>query len=700
MYRLESQNMRIGFDAQARLVMLAIAEGNIISAAPETSFRMIFKRGENWENTVVSAGQEFTVTAEKNALLFHTDTLIHSGGTVDIGLTLTARLDGDTVRFSAEIDNREPDAWVTDFEYPYIGVVRTLSEGPRSKGPDLLFPIQSGMRVQDIGHFLSGHKSRKVGLSNFGSGPCREITNCSFGTTYPGYASMQWMALEGDGRSLFLQSHDADHHVTDLRVLGAPGDDGDVTLVMDKLAFVRSGEVWQAPDAVLSLYEGTWHRGADIYSQWAKTWRPTHEKPEWVKNMNGYYLVIMKQQFGVEMWPYNTIPKLYELAKDTGCDTVGLFGWYDSGHDNQYPDLKVSESLGGARALTDGIREVQQAGGSVTLYYQGHLIDTTTDFYKNGGDRYVCRSKDGIPYLEWYNKAHNSSYLKYYTNKSFATSCPCCPEWQELMKEKADWVQSFGPDGILYDQIGGMPPRPCFDERHPHPKGKPSLSMPGGRKLLMDGIQRRTKELDSQFGFFSEHITDVYSAYLDGVHGISSYPSGEGDWGSGTESIHNYPELFRYCFPETIITIRNPRPYIEKRAVNYACVYGFRFEMEIRYDADCEDVLTRRYERENTYAKKAGDLRRRHWELLGLGRFVDSLPLKQDNVAVLAKAFESADKLAVVMWNDTELPQKVNLEVPGWSLEAVDSPEGPREGPPRTMEPQQLIVQLFGRDKA
>ena len=166
MYRLESQNMRIGFDAQARLVMLAIAEGNIISAAPETSFRMIFKRGENWENTVVSAGQEFTVTAEKNALLFHTDTLIHSGGTVDIGLTLTARLDGDTVRFSAEIDNREPDAWVTDFEYPYIGVVRTLSEGPRGKGPDLLFPIQSGMRVQDIGQFLSGHKSRKVGSSN------------------------------------------------------------------------------------------------------------------------------------------------------------------------------------------------------------------------------------------------------------------------------------------------------------------------------------------------------------------------------------------------------------------------------------------------------------------------------------------------------------------------------------------------------
>ena len=31
MYRLESQNMRIGFDAQARPVMLAIAEGKNLS---------------------------------------------------------------------------------------------------------------------------------------------------------------------------------------------------------------------------------------------------------------------------------------------------------------------------------------------------------------------------------------------------------------------------------------------------------------------------------------------------------------------------------------------------------------------------------------------------------------------------------------------------------------------------------------------
>ncbi len=698
MWKLENQNIQIGFDGQARLSLLSMGGGNAIAAPSSTSFKLVFKKGENWENTVVSGGQSFTVREEPGAVTFTARTLEYSGGTAQIGLRLTVRLDGEHLRFSAEIDNREPDAWVTDFEYPYIGVVRSL--GGDGAGPDLLFPIQSGMRVPDVGRFLSGHGDSEVGSTTFGFGPSREIGNCSFGTTYPGYASMQWMALEGSGRTLFLQSQDADHHVTDLRVLGAPTAEGDITLVLDKLAFVREGETWQAPDAVLSFYAGSWHKGADLYAGWAKTWRPSHEKPEWVKNMNGYYLVIMKQQFGTEMWPYHTIPKLYELAKATGCDTVGLFGWYDSGHDNQYPDLKVSESLGGAQALKDGIRQVQEEGGSVTLYYQGHLIDTTTEFYQNGGDQYVCRSKDGIPYLEWYNKAHNSTYLKYFTNKSFATSCPCCPEWRELMEEKAEWVRSFGPDGVLYDQIGGMPPRPCFDERHPHPKGKPSLSMPGGRKLLMDGIQRRTKELDSQYGFFSEHITDVYSAYLDGVHGISSYPSGEGDWGSGAKGVHNCPELFRYCFPETIITIRNPRPYLEKRAVNYACAYGFRFELEVRYDGDCDDVLSGRYAQENLYAKQAGDLRRRHWDLLGLGRFVDGLPLRWENEAVLAKAFENGDRMAVVLWNDSGGPQDVRLEAPGWEAGSVDSTEGPLPALPESMEPQQLLVQVFRRRNA
>ncbi|NMB96563.1 MAG: hypothetical protein GYA02_08120, partial [Clostridiaceae bacterium] len=363
--------------------------------------------------------QEFSVAEKENGLEFIVNKMSVKDTKVDISLRMAVSLEGESLVFDADIINNETDTLITDFDYPVIGNIRTLAGGK----PALLWPRQCGQKYINIGDYLTCLE------------PSGKIAGDKMSMTYPGDGSMQWMALEEKDQVLYFSSHDSDFYSTELCVMGSDSDLGAVALTIDKMPFIKYGETWKAPSSVIKLYTGTWHHGVRDYINWSKNWKKTYSKPKWVKDMMGYYLVINKQQYGTEMWKYDTLPQLYKLAVDTGCDTLGLFGWYDSGHDNQYPELKVSDSLGGEQALKDNIKKVQKEGGNVTLYFQGHLIDVTTDYYKNVGCNYEAKNHWGVPYYEQYSKYYYSSFLKNYTFKTFATACPSCTEWQQLMEE-------------------------------------------------------------------------------------------------------------------------------------------------------------------------------------------------------------------------------------------------------------------------
>ncbi len=694
MYRLQNEFLTAEFDDQARLTFLANqGQGieNILDTPAADSFQLVFRKGDDWENAVFGRNQTFTVKAGPDELVFTCGDCLAQRAAAKITVVLRVRLDGPHLCFSATLENLD-EVLVTDFTYPMVGVIRSLGG---QKPPGLLMPNHCGECYPNVGEYLSQ------------MAPSREAHPQSIVLSYPGGhgrgASMQWMALTDDAHTLAFSGRDPLFYTSEFRVEGSAADRGAITMMLTKLPFVKQGEQWEAPPVLLSLYRGSWHLAAREYREWAETWRNVHPVPEWIRNMRGYFLVINKQQFGAEMWRYDELPALYERAQAHGFDTLGLFGWYDSGHDNQYPDLKVSETLGGADCLRENIRKVQQAGGHVTLYQQGHLMDITTDYYKNGGYRYESVSRWGMPYFEEYNKSHKSEFLQFFTNKVFSNACPSCPEWQELMEEKTDFAASFGADGVLFDQIGGMYAYPCFNESHPHAHGKPSLSMSQGRIRLLDRIQKRTKEKDPEFCFMTEHVTDLYSAYVDCLHGmhLSAFPQGAREkLAEGTEpGCINYPELFRYCFPATAVTLRNPRPYVSPREANYAFLFGLKMEMEVRYQADKNDLLADRWPEYREYAKKVDTLRARYWDIFSRGEYRDIDPLENPDTGLLAKAYVKGNCMVTALWNDSEQAIALHgLQAPGWKFKEASDPENTFSQMPEELAAGDIMAVLYEKE--
>lgn len=688
-YIIEDAQIKIGVDQQGCIVHLENKTGNtgnVIDYPANGIFGMVCKRGDNWEDVVFPEKQHYQVTQKGNTITIKIDKITTRDATSNVLIVMTIGLNEGKITFNAEIDNRQQDLTVTDFIYPQIGVIKTLAGGK----PDLLWPNQSGVLYSNVGDYLSNMSATRQSPNSI---------SAVYPAGYPGGVSMQWMALIDKDQCLYFSGRDDDFYASTLRVNGSSEQRGSILLSIDRFAFVKPGEKWQNPASILMLYTGSWRKGADEYRTWASSWRKEREQAEWVKNMTGYFLVINKQQYGDEMWSYDKLPQLYEMAKAHGCDVLGLFGWYETGHDNMYPDIDAGQTLGGRKTLTENIRKVQAAGGNVTLYHQGHLMDVNAPFYKETGHRIESKSFWGVPYYEKYNKYHNSDFLKHFTSKTFSTVCPSCPEWHDLMVEKTEFIASFGPNGVLFDQIGGMSPNPCFDDTHPHKNGKPSLSYANGRIQLLGKIHHKAKTIDREFAFFTEHICDVYSQFADCLHGIGVAPGGEGNRTvyeeRKTATVINYPELFRYCFPKTVITLRNPFPYIHPRVANYALTFGFRYEMELRYLDDCDYVLEDRTPEWKEYAAKITALRKKYRDVLGHGKFVDEEYIQIKNRKVIAKSFLKDEYLAVVLWNDNKSDQKIDLQVDGFTLIEASTVDKTMKELPDILKSQEVVVAYF-----
>lgn len=547
------------------------------------------------------------------------------GRVFDIALTLTVvREEDGTLSFAVEIANRS-SVRVNELQYPLIGLEHTSGDFAED---EFVAPVGLGFRSHDP------YRTAQSGHTEYMAADYKTVWRVF---SYPGEMSMPWFGIESGGHFLYLGRHSALWRQCAFLLGSGPREESahEVILAAASYPAVRPGETLCLDGFVLAEFAGDWRRGADCYRAWAERSWYTPRHSDFAK-IDGWQRVILKTQYGEILHTYADLPAMYREGARRGIPMLLVFAWWVEGMDNGYPAYRPDPALGGEEGLRDAIRTVHAEGGTVILYANGHLIDVRSDFAREHPDAQMI-DIDGNAYREAYRFANNGTLLRY-GNKSFVTGCYGAAAWREKILEIERRHLALGSDGTFFDQLG-INFYFCFDERHDH----------GARIDLDPELRLRTAEkmrgmLAKGQYFGTEWAIDRFAGIMDFIHGCGFGQSFSED---------AYPAVFRYTFPETIVSNRFLHDEREgwKRHLNYAFLHGLIFDVSIyRGRAPSLEIVP-------VYAAYLGTLtalRRRYIDFFTRGRY--DLPAESLPERVRAVRYTLGDREITVFWNDSDVP--------------------------------------------
>lgn len=584
--------------------------------------------GKNRELAVYGSRQAAPeiIRTDKGFTLIYPTLLAEDGSIHDIRLTLKAEPDEDgAVHFSFEVKNHSK-ARVNEIQYPLLDFSNV--EGDMEK--DVLYlPDGLGRRVQNP------HLDTQLSHTEY---MAADYVNIVKMYKYPGQLSMPWCVLESGKHALYLASHSKIWRQISIITETEPREETENRFIMGIASYpaVERNETLSYDGFTLALFDGDWREGARMYRKWAESeWLTPIVHKKSIEKLNGWQRIIMKHQFGEIYYKYDDLPRLFRAGKKYGINMILLFAWWEEGMDNGYPNYMPSSDLGGAEALTRAIKTINDEGGQVILYANGHIIDISTDYYKTEGYKYTTKDIDLNDYREHYMFSNSGTILKM-GNKSFAAGCYGTKEWPQKIMEIEKRHLSLGSNGTFFDQLGcGF--YLCFDKSHSHGNRidiDPELRLPTAKKI-------QSSLSDDQW-FGTEWVVDRMSPHVDFTHGC----------GCGmTYTPDAYPYLFRYAFPEIITSnrfIHDEKKGFEKH-LNYAFVFGLIYDVSIyRCRATLEDAPGF-----GEYVKKLVDVRRKYLKHFIYGKF--DLPSMKLPDKVWGAEYSFDGDTVIALWNDTDV---------------------------------------------
>jgi hypothetical protein len=552
---------------------------------------------------------------------------------LDIALALTYRLKGDEIELQAKIENHSNET-VKEIWFPFISGFKKIAP---QLTDHLTLPMTVGAILDEPAKNLPYERFvTRAGGKFFANEGWPH-----YPLPYPGVASMAWMDFFNQAEGLYLGVHDAHCPTTALLARGRT-DLKDFQLGFARYPFVLPGEKWESAIYALKLHTGDWHEGARCYREFMASRGSSVTAPDWIRAMPGVQGAFHIQQNKRIVNSYESLLDIFRTNQKSGLNLpLFVFAWFKTGHDSDYPEYEPDPRLGGAAALKKVIETIKAEGGKVILYTQGRLIDKKTDFYKQIGSQICLKNEDGVEYIDEYSFNESGTI---YPGKIFALACPSTEQWYETLRKQIDMVMELGASGILFDQIAGDPPFLCFDKSHPH--SKPDMAFDGKVELLKR-LQDYAASRDPEFVIMSELACDAYLSCVDLSHGYATHPE------PGNASLRNYPELYKYTFPQHRITSRGANTIF---ALNYVFAAGLMLESFSMLQSP-----------ERDYLQSLMKLRVKLGRFFAEGKFIDTDGFRFEPEVLVGKAFltNTGDEKAIVIFNPLKHSVRAALDVDG-----------------------------------
>lgn len=589
-------------------------------------WRIIHNRGDDLE---VAVEQQDVPTSVKK--LSDSSLKISSGG--EFPVEILCELVGDEVRLTPEIKNMSKADTLREFQFP---VIKNAQVGESDR---LITLFGGGRQHLDVKKYIRG------GFSNY---MMEDYSRIEVGSLYPGEMAANFYMVESPKGSLYVASLDPSFtktlHLFCMRdFLKKP----EVDFAMVKYPFLRSGESLKLPVYVVAPVDGDWHACSKKYEKWVRTWYKQAKPAEFIKKFNGWQRIILRHQYGKQLFKYSELSKIRKAGRECGIDTLFMFGWTKEGHDAGYPEYSQDFSQGGDEALRKNIEKFQSDGGHVIVYYNGQLIDMNTDFYRTVGHKISVKVSDGTEHIERYKFGGDGTALRVFGNKTFATACPACPEWTAKLKELVDRAIALGADGVFFDQLGYFS-QSCWDASHPHKV--PCMDVMHYKNKMMRELSAYVKAKKPDMSFGIEWVSDCTSQYADYVHACGMGFHYVGKEKSGRPALNSVP-VYRYMFPELPLSDRHIRDDLSRenveRLVNTALMWGLFSDVEI-YRCRATIDETPYYK---SYLAKADRLRDEYRALIRNGMFRDTDLASISDDRLYYTTFENDSQIGVFVSN-------------------------------------------------